>query len=71
MKTWLEFPLAPWAQGPGVAAAVVSVSAAARIQFLAWDLPYAEGAGLKKNLFPMRPGINPATSGVLVGFLTH
>ena len=38
-----------WVKGSGVAAAVVQVTAAAWIQSLAQELPYATGAAIKKK----------------------
>ena len=35
--------------GLGVAAAVAEVTAPARIQFLAWELPYVVGAAIRKK----------------------
>ena len=38
---------AQWVQGSSIAAAVVQVAAAAQIQFLSWDLPYATNVTIK------------------------
>ena len=39
-----------WVKGSGIAAAVAQVRAVARIQSLAWELPYTVDIGLKKKL---------------------
>ena len=41
--------LAQQVKGSGVATAASWVTAVARIQFLAWELPYAVGAAIKKK----------------------
>ena len=38
-----------WVKGSGIAAAVAYVTAAAQIQSLARDLPYASAAAIKNN----------------------
>ena len=43
--------LLQWAEGSSVAAAVAQVAAAAQIQSLAQELPYAAGAAIKKIFF--------------------
>ena len=40
-----------WVKGSGVAIAVAQVAAAAQIQSLAQELPYAAGVAIKKNKF--------------------
>ena len=41
--------LLQWVKGSGIAAAVAWVTAAAQIQSLAWEIPYAAGAAIKKK----------------------
>ena len=38
--------LEQWVKGPGIAAAVAEIRAAAYIQFLAWELPWAVGMAI-------------------------
>ena len=47
--------LEQWAKGSGIATAVVLVTATARIQSLAWELPDAASAAFKKKIreFPL------------------
>ena len=40
--------LVQWVKGSGVAAAAAQVTATAQIHSLAWELPYATGAAIKK-----------------------
>ena len=41
--------LVQWVKGSGIGAAVSWVTAAAQIQSLAWEIPYAAGAAIKKK----------------------
>jgi len=41
--------LLQWVKGSGIGAAVSWVTAAAQIQSLAWEIPYAAGAAIKKK----------------------
>ena len=41
--------LAQWVEGSGIATPAVKVAAAAQIQSLAWKLPFAQGAPIKKK----------------------
>ena len=46
-----------WVKGSGIAAALAQVIAMARIQFLAWGLPYAPDTAIKlrqKTLFALK-----------------
>jgi len=41
--------LACWVKGSGIATTVALVAVVAQIQSLAWELPYAIGAAMKKE----------------------
>ena len=49
---------AQWVKGCSMAAAAAQVSAAARIQSLAWELPYAKGVAIKKKVHLASPSPN-------------
>ena len=54
--SWIPGP-ALWVKGSRIAATVEKLTAAAQIQFLAWEFPYAAGAAIFFSFFKEVPGV--------------